>query len=405
MMASRTLCGGCGSPTLERLFSLGDMPLVNRFPDHENARAESKYPLDLAGCRYCALIQLEATPPPAELFCDYQHLSSASQSNLAHLRSVSAELRRLTPGAGRVLEIGSNDGSLLVELASWAPRVIGVDPARGLAARLPRQNIEVTEAFFDEIQAEGLRERHGAFGAIVAINVVAHTPNLTSLFRGVAEALAEDGVFFMEAAYVENIALAQFDTIYHEHKYCFSLGALTCAVEQAGLYVVDAELLPTQGGSIRLIAKKHEAAPSARLEALQRRERFLGYDGLDVFRAAAKKVVEFRKEYREKVSLMRGQGDRLVALGAPARGVVIANYCGLTSDDLEAVVDDTPLKVGRAFPGVHCPVVGWSWLKANPRERFLLLSWNYPREIEAKLRPLPDRARILKPFPRPEITF
>jgi SAM-dependent methyltransferase len=410
-IAGEIVCRGCGERGAKRLFSLGAVPLVNAFVTREEIQGEAKHELDLVYCPSCTLVQLGTVVPPEDLFSHYLHLSSASQSNIKHLEDVANAVRgRLRVGGGtRILEIGSNDGTLLSRFLADGARLLGVDPARNLLPLSKERGVETIVALFSERLAEEIAQRHGQFDGILGLNVVAHTPYVMPLLRGVQRLLAPQGTFMMEAAYVlPTILQGEFDTIYHEHFSCFSLHALVSAFARAGLVAVDVERIPTQGGSLRVFAQRAEDAPAPResVARVLREESELGVTDPSVYEAVASKVARFKHQLRGVVNELQRAHGPLIGLGAPARGVVILNTCELGPGELAFVIDDTALKQGRYVPGVHVPVRGWESLgdaEHHGDRAFLMLSWNYRDEILGKLRRHVASARVIVPFPRLEI--
>lgn len=402
-------CGGCSQPEMKLLFSLGDIPPVNAFLLPSEIKSEIGYPLDLYYCPECTLVQLGECVPPEKLFSHYLHLSSASGSNVRHLKEVAdwvAEHDDQGLKGKRVLEIGSNDGTLLAMLKQKAGDVLGVDPAKNLAEDALRRGVRTISDFFLEEKAAEIIQKEGTFDWVVALNVVPHTPNFTSLLRGVRAALKPGGRFMLEGAYVvDTILNGQFDTIYHEHVYNFSLHALKFALERAGFKIIDVEIIPTQGTSFRVFACRSDESEkeSTQLKKLLDAEKSKGFTDLKAYERAADKIKKFSIELKEKIAkLKRDNQEKIVALGAPARGVVILNYCGIGTDDIEYVIDDTVLKQGRLTPGVHIPVTGWEELAQNPKKSFLLLSWNYREEVLKKLRACGAKGTLIVPFPNLE---
>ncbi|OFZ22292.1 MAG: hypothetical protein A2X94_02245 [Bdellovibrionales bacterium GWB1_55_8] len=406
------VCGGCGSSELTLLFSLGSVPPVNDFLEAAQIPEEKGFPLDLFFCEQCALVQLGERVPPVNLFSHYLHLSGASKANVAHLEEVAQVVKSRSSladlGDKRILEIGSNDGTLLGIFRREGASVLGVDPARNLAEQVRGNGMEVLADFFSEDLGKKISQRYGRKDWVVALNVVAHTPDFVSLLKGVRETLTEDGTFLMENAYVvDTILKGQFDTIYHEHVYCFSLSALSKAFDLSGLKVVDVEIIPTQGSSIRVFGcrKDRQVTPSKRVTELLAQEAAKGFTDIRSYQGVPARVAAFRMELRSRVAeLKRRYGKKLIALGAPARGVVILNYCGLNADDIDFVVDDTPLKQGRLVPGMHIPVQGWEALRALPGgdasvRAYLVLSWNYQADMLAKLAERVKDGVVLIPFP------
>ena len=407
---ARPGCAGCGSPDIEQILSLGRMPPVNAFVTEDEAAREKAFPLDLLYCSSCTLVQLKEVPDPKELFVNYLHLSSASRSNVEHLREVAELLRSFVPSpTARVLEIGSNDGTLLGFVRSWAGEVLGVDPASNLAPVARESGVETLSSFFDHETGKEIAESRGQFDAVVALNVVAHTPRFVSLLAGVREVLRPDGVFVMEAAYaLETILKGQFDTIYHEHVYCFSLHALSAAFKKVGLRIVHAEVIATQGCSLRVVGaiERPDVVEDPSVAKLLKLERDCGFTDCRTFQGLEVRAQAYRGELRSALGKLRQEHSHLIGLGAPARGVVVLNYADIGPALLDFIIDDTSLKVGKLTPGTHVPVRRWDELGRLPvgaTPAFFLLSWNYRQEIFGKLRAWVPNATILSPFPRLEV--
>jgi SAM-dependent methyltransferase len=398
-----TACRGCGAPTLEPVVSLGHMPAANAFVS-AGAADEQTSPLDVYVCPTCTLVQLGVVLEPARLFSEYAYVSSASSTTVAHLGQLAATLRRafrLGPSS-RVLEIGSNDGTLLRRLARITPHVVGIDPARNVAALARAAGVPTVVDFFSSRTAARFEGGLAPFDLVLALNVVAHTPDFVDLLAGVRRVLAPTGSFVMECAYVLRTILAgSIDTVYHEHVYCFSLHALSAAAERVGLVIVDAEEIAVQGGSLRVVMRprcgRDEPAPG--VQALLRTERAAGVHRPETYAKVAGLARALREGVRAGVHRLRQRGDVVVGLGAPARGVVLMNYCGLSREDVDFVVDDTPLKQGKLVPGCQIPVAGWDRIGKDQRVVGLLLSWTYRAEMLAKLRARTSRAHVLVPLP------
>jgi SAM-dependent methyltransferase len=401
-----TACRGCDAPGLVPVVSLGSMPPVNAFLDAAALGDEKAYPLDLYFCERCTLVQLSPVVEPGLLYGTYRYLSSASRTNVARLDALADALARDfgLPAGARVLEIGSNDGTLLRRFLGRAARVLGVDPARNVAPLAEAAGVPTVVAFFSAALARELAREHGRFDLVLALNVVAHTPDFIDLFAGARALLAPDGRLVIEVVHVlPTLLRGEIDTIYHEHVYCFSLHALAHACGRAGLAIVDAEKIPAQGGSLRVVMRPAEGAPapSARVGALLAEERAAGLERAETYAHIAGLARALRDGVRAGVGALRGAADvdLVVGLGASARGVVLMNYCGLGPRDVDFVVDDTPLKQGKLMPGCHVPVHDWTKIPKGTKVGGLMLSWNYRREVLAKLAARTAVGRVLVPLP------
>jgi hypothetical protein len=393
-------CRGCGSSNLDDAFTLGSMPPVNLFVSTTTDPFE-EFPLDVVFCNSCTLLQLKTPTDPKKLFSNYQHLSSASQTNVSHLKEVSSLVQKTLIQNSQlpILEIGSNDGSLLKEVRTWSKtlgiKTVSIDPAQNLSAEAKSSSDFHYTGFFDELSARTLKSEHGLFQFIVAVNVAAHTPNLHSFLKGVASILDQNGTFLLECTDVAPTILSgQFDTVYHEHYSYFSEYSIRKALDQVNLVAVKIEKLPTQGGSLRVFAKKSKYS-----------EKFEAPDHtLDDFKNVANTIETFKTDFLNKLNDYKKSARTIVGLGAPARGVVILQTLKLNKDLISWIIDDTSFKQNRSIPGTGIKIQNWESLCGiSDDAAFVLFSWNYKIEIIEKLKKQGiKKATILVPFPKIE---
>ena len=304
----------------------------------------------------------------------------------------------------RILEVGSNDGTLLAAFLPLTRHILGVDPAKNLVPEAHARGVPMVADFFTETTAEQIVRDHGQFDLMLGLNVVAHTPDLLGLLRAVRRVLKPQGTFTMEAVHVlKTILQGEYDTVYHEHVYCFSLTALQEQLARAGLTVTDVSETWAQGGSLRVFGQRADShqtiAPS--VARMLEMEASAAMGDLAMYQRVGDRVRAHIHTLRQRVEDLKRRHGRVWALGASARGVVILNAGTLNTTLLEAIVDDTPLKQGRLVPGVHVPVVGWEALQDAPAKptAYLLTAWNYEREVLGKLRRFVTEGEILIPFP------
>src|SRR3989344_552646 len=235
-MTSTFKCKVCTTGKLKRFLELGNIPPVNAFLDEREISAEKSYPLNLCYCTSCLLVQLEEIVDPNELFSNYLHLSSSSPGNVNHLSQVADILysRFKIDRNTKILEIGSNDGTLLSFLKKHTDNVLGVDPAKNLVELSAKINVETLPVFFNTSTVNDIINDKGKFDIVVALNVIPHTPDVVDLLKGVKKILKPMGTLVMEGAYaLETILQGEFDTIYHEHVYSFSLHSLISTFQLA----------------------------------------------------------------------------------------------------------------------------------------------------------------------------
>jgi hypothetical protein len=290
-----------------------------------------------------------------------------------------------------VVEIASNDGYLLKNYRERGIPVLGVEPARNIALEAERRGVPTVREFFNVQLAERLWSEHGAADIIHANNVVAHVADLHGMVAGMAILLKEDGVAVIENHYVRDmIDHTEFDAIYHEHVCYYSATSFCNLFAQHGLTMVDVELLPVHGGSLRVYFQRTDGPRSfaregkTRVESLLRDEVHCGVDKFTFYQNFGEKVESLRHELIELLKHVRANGKRIAAYGASAKSTTLLNYYGIGSDTLDFVVDRSTVKQGRYTPGTHLPVFAPEALLEHQPDYVLLLTWNFADEILAQ---------------------
>ncbi len=403
-------CRGCGASDLQIVLSLGKMPPSNALlTEDQLAEPETRYPLDLAFCPACALAQITVSVDPVKLFDEYAYFSSYSTTMLAHAAATvrrMIEERHLGPGS-LAMEIASNDGYLLQNYLRAGVPALGIDPARNVVAAARERGVETLCAFFGEALAEELRDSGRRASVLHANNVLAHVPDVNGVVRGIGRALADDGVAVIETPYVRDLVeRVEFDTIYHEHLFYYSLTALDRLFERNQVCILDVERIPIHGGSLRVFAAPVATAraPAPTVAALLEEEARLGLAALDYFEGFADRVETLKGQLLALLGGLKDQGHRIAAYGAAAKGTVLLNAFGIGTERIEYVADRSEYKQGRYMPGVHVPIVGPEALLAEMPDEVLLLAWNFADEILEQQAEYRRRGgRFIIPAPVPEV--
>jgi SAM-dependent methyltransferase len=401
-------CRGCGASDLQIVLSLGKMPPSNALLTQDQlAEPETRYPLDLAFCPTCALAQITVSVDPAELFDEYAYFSSYSTTMLAHAEAIAVRMieeRHLRSG-NLAMEIASNDGYLLQNYVRAGVPALGIDPARNVVVAAQERGVETLCEFFSEELAEELRGSGRRASALHANNVLAHVPDVNGVVRGIGRVLANDGIAVIETPYVRDLVeRVEFDTIYHEHLFYYSLTALDRLFERNQVRIVDVERISIHGGSLRVFAVPAPTAPSPRpaVAAQLAEEARLGLATLDYFEGFADRVEVLKGQLLAMLGALKDQGHRIAAYGAAAKGTVLLNAFGIGTERIEFVADRSEYKQGRYMPGVHVPIVGPEALLAEMPDEVLLLAWNFADEILEQQAEYRRRGgRFIIPVPTP----
>jgi SAM-dependent methyltransferase len=283
-----------------------------------------------------------------------------------------------------VVEIASNDGYLLQYFAALGIPVLGIEPAVNVAEVARSRGVPTQTRFFGMRFALELSSSGTAADLIVANNVIAHVPDLNDFVEGFRHLLKPEGVLSIEVPHLLRLLEGvQFDTIYHEHFSYFSLYTAERVLTAHGLRIFDVEELPTHGGSLRISACLASAGPAetGRLEKVRAGERRAKIDAVETYADFGKGVEDCRRALQRFLAEARARDESVVAYGAAAKGNTLLNYCAVSSEDMEYVVDRNPHKQGRFLPGTHLPILGPEHVAETKPDYLLILPWNLQEEI------------------------
>lgn len=384
-------CRLCGSNSLRNFLDLGVTPRCEVFLTAEAAEGpDVVYPLHVRVCDRCLLVQLPPLIAPEETFTEYAYFSSFSTSWLEHARSFVADaVRRLGIGIDSfVVEVGSNDGYLLQHVVHRWIRCIGIEPSINVGEAAREKGVPTFTAFLTPETAQLVRSVHGPADLVVANNVYGDIPDIVGFTKGLRTLMADDGWLSIEVQHLLTLVeRSEFDTIYHEHTQYYTLLTGKRALASGGLALVDVELLPTHGGSIRMWARPAAVArePSQRVREVLAAESAAGLHvpkGHDRCAAAASRV---RDDLMAFLIEARRAGKKVVGYGAPGKGNTLLNYCGIRTDLLAYTVDRNPYKQGKFTPGMHIPVHPPERIAADRPDYVLVLPWNLRDELLEQL--------------------
>lgn len=360
---------------LEIVLDFGDEALAGGFLKAAGVADERRYPLELAFCRRCTALQVAKPVSRETLFGNYFYLSSASRTVREHARRYADSLiGQFSPRSA--LEIGCNDGVLLNQLAGRVDHLVGVDPAARPMAEIQDPRIEVVNDFFsDSVDL-------GQFDVVVANNVFAHVADIHGLTRGVARAMKPDGVFVFE---VHNLSRMleelQYDWIYHEHLFYYSLGALERHLAAHGLRIFAVENVALHGGSRRYYACKDGREAHQHVNSLRNVERLSKLDQASTYALFADRVGSHAATLRGTLEFVKDSGKSICGYGASGRAAALIQHASL-GGLIEAMHDDAPAKWGHVMPGSHIPIHSGADIRSDVA---VLFAWTYAEEILPKI--------------------
>jgi len=402
----RATCRLCGESELELV-----LPVVATPPgDHYVSAAEVNVPQetyshDIVLCKRCGLSQLAYTVNPEILYRYYSYTSSISLGLVDHFRIYAREvLARVKPPKGAlVLDIGSNDGSLLRAFQAEGMTVLGVDPATEIAQAATRSGVETRAGYFTKELAFKLKAERGAAAIVTANNVTANVDNLGDLMEGIRHMLAPDGVFVFETSYwLDVIEKSLIETVFHEHLSYFSVKPLEIFFRRLGMELIDVQRVETKGGSIRgtvqLAGGPRTASPSVKdLIALETQA---GLYRPETYTAYAARLDGVKNDLQKLLGDLKAQGKTVAGYGASV-GVTTLLYLFDLAGKLTFIADDNPVKQNTFSPGHHIPVLPSAAIYEKKPDYILILAWAYSQPIMKKHQAFADGGgHFIIPLPK-----
>jgi len=401
-------CQVCASERLDHVLFLGYMPPVNQMRKIGTVPFEqSAYPTLLLHCRDCELVQLGLSVDPAIIFPpEYPYTSGTTRilrENFFDLYQRTSTLLALEPN-DLVIDIGSNDGTLLSKFKEGGHCVLGIEPTDvGEIAR--KRGIETLQNYFGPDLAAQVREERGHARLVTAANCFAHIEDIHSIVEGIVELIGSDGVFVSENHYlISLLATLQYDTIYHEHLRYYSLTSICKLLEMHGLEVFQAEPIPTHGGSIRVYsAKKGRYQVDASVRDILASEP-IGDAMVERLRRFRDDVILSRLRLQAIFCEIKEKGGRICGISAPSRASTLINYVGLDDGILDFVAEIRgSLKIGKYLPGTIVPVVDEMRMFEEQPEYAIILSWHIADELAPKIQERGFKGKFIVPLPEPRL--
>jgi len=369
-------CRICHSENLDKFLDLGEQPLADLFLTKEQLlQPEAVYPLEVYFCPDCTLVQLGHVVSPEVLYNDdYPYETGVNTEGVKHFKKLAQEVvsKFDLKCNDLVVDIGSNDGTLLEGFQNFGCQVLGIEPVESIWVKA---GIPTLNRFFDENIAKELPKAK----IITATNVVAHIDDLHKFVENIKTLLADDGIFVMEVPFLEDmINRVAFDQIYHEHLSYFGAEPLQRLFEMHDMKIINAEWQPIHGGTMRYYVGK-ELQPSY----LMRIGEKITLDRLKIF---ADDVWEFIENFGDLMCELKEQSKSIVGVSAPAKGNTLLNSCYTGITDIEYITEKSPKKIGRYTPGTHIEIVPDSRLIEDQPDYAILFAHNWEKQIKNSLK-------------------
>ena len=401
-------CQICGNNILKGILDLGHQPIVQNYrTQKELHEEETTYPLNLVRCEKCGLVQLDYVVDPKLVFPPhYPYRTGLTNMLIRNFESLAETLKANGSyvDGDLIVDIGSNDGTLLSSFKRRGMKVVGVEPTR--AARVANKNgIKTYEEFFTLGSAKKVIAKHGKAKVITATNVFAHIDDTPKLIRAVKAMMGKDSVFVSESQYLADIVeKLEFDTVYHEHLRFYALKPLMRLAKDAGMSIVDAERIDAAGGSIRVYMKIGTHKPAARVAEILKEEEALGLYDTKTLRAFGERVISAKNDLLALLLSVKKTGATIAGVSSAARSNTLLGFTKINTHLVSYAGEKkgSP-KIGLYTPGTHIPVVDEEQIFKEQPSYALILSWHIGEELMRIYRKLGYKGKFIMPLPTPRI--
>lgn len=394
-------CRICNAVTHE-ILNLGETPPANSLLDSPSAVQQS-FPLVLEFCESCQNVQLKYCMSSEELYRNYLYVTPDSSMLTSHYEYLFNYLKAsaYVSHESFVVEVGSNVGHFLQFIKPNVKCVLGIDPAQNICKMAVENGVDTVCDFFNPDSAKKIKTQNGVADLIVARHCFAHNPNPHILMHGVNELLSDSGSVVIENAYILNtIENNEFDQVYHEHMFYYSIRSMMSLLSRHGLQLVDVLISLVHGGSIIFVAKRETAENRVNLSVAQYLAREQLFMGPQSFKQFSDKAYAIKNQLKSLIDQLQAEGKIIYTYGATAKGNTLLNFIGITSNQIPLCIDSTPIKQGKFLPKSNIKIISELDGLSNPPDYFLLTAWNYKDEIIKKVRMAGNyHSRFIIPFP------
>ncbi len=373
---------------IDPFMSFGKMPIANGFIKKEDFGKEFFFNMEVGFSEEVSLFQLNDHPKPELMFNErYPFFTSSSKFMTAHFKNFADYLtKNFINSNSKVIEIGSNDGTLLKNFKDLGIECVGFEPSKNVSDRANSNGIKTINKFFSSKNLSDAKEFVTKTDLICASNVICHIPDLNDLIISIDKMLTKNGSFIFEEPYLGSMfEKVSYDQIYDEHIYIFSASSISKIFQLYDFELVDILPQPTHGGSMRyIIQRKNRNKKSKNLIKILENEKLRKLDVLESCIQFKKNCETSKMQLIKKINKLKEQNKSICGYAATSKSTTILNYCKIDNKTIKFICDTTPEKIGKFSPGMHIPIVDMKYFKDNITDAIYLFAWNHKEEIFKK---------------------
>ena len=403
-MIKKSICSICKNLEIEEIVNLGESPPANNFVSSPDEQVET-YPLIVDFCKVCCCIQLRHCLAESELYSHYTYSTPNARSLEDHYENILTKMQDIecVSKNSQCIEIGSNNGNLLEFLSPHFKKVLGVDPAENIAKIANDKGIETMVEFFSEEVANTILTKFSKFQVGIARHMFAHNNDPKKLIRAMSAVLDSQGTFIIENAYaIDTFKNAEFDQIYHEHMFYYSLSNMNFLLKEFDFEVSDIFFSKVHGGSAIFLCTRTDTTSISSMVTETLAEEYEYFNQNRIFQEFSVKIYENKKKMEHLIASAKERKKVIGSYGAPAKAFTLFSFFNLNSETVKFCVDTTPTKIGNFFPNYCIPVISEEDLITQEYDILIINAWNYKDEIKAKSKKIFKKGTKLI-FPVPEI--
>jgi len=392
-------CLACGNKNIKKILDLKKQPLANNFAKTKH-KFDQEYPLIVNVCPKCIHLQLGHCVNPKIIYKNYIYVTGNTPTYKNYLKQFSinciTKFKKNKPKT--VLDIGCNDGAQLNYFKILGMETYGIDPAKNLFPISSKKH----KIICDFVNKKSIKKIKKKIDIVLAQNSFAHNPRPFQTLKIIKQAMHSESLLFIQTSQANMVKNNEFDTVYHEHINFFNTKSMHLLAKRAGFSLVDVYKTKVHGSTYVFVLKiktQPEKILNSKIKKIIKTESFLNVNRCKKWSLNAQKI---KKQLRTAIAEARKTSQKIIGCGASAKGNTLLNFSKI---NLDYIIDDNPLKQNTFSPGMKIPVKSRKSLislKKNKKVTFLLLSWNFYKEIKIRIKKIRNskKDRFIMFFPK-----